>query len=82
MSAVVAALVLGLSAVAGCDRPAGPATPDPAAPAPPAATTRPATRPPAAAAEEAATDLDSVDQVINEISNDLSSVEAPPPDAD
>ena len=28
------------------------------------------------------TDLDSVDQVLNEIERDLSSVEAPPPDAD
>jgi hypothetical protein len=81
MVAVVAACVL---AAAGCDRRARAPEGEPA-PAPVVTTTTKAPPPPqepAAAVEQATTDLDSVDQVLNEIESDLSSVEAPPPDAD
>jgi len=87
--AKVAALCLAAVcafAVAGCGRRAGaPSGDDPPA-APPAVSTTTRPQPPAEepgrAAQEATTDLDSVDQVLDEVQGDLSSAEATPPDAD
>jgi hypothetical protein len=84
-AAILAAAAVCVFATAACDRAGRARDRDPAPPAPVVTTTeRPAPAPeePAAAAEQATTDLDSVDQVLNEIESDLSSVEAPPPDAD
>jgi hypothetical protein len=79
--AVAAVLVLGTAA---CDRRGG--GPDGApAPNPVVVTTTQSTpeepQEPAAV-EQASTDLESVDQVLKEVESDLSSVDAPPPDAD
>jgi hypothetical protein len=80
--AVAAVLVLGTAA---CDRRGG--GPDGApAPNPVVETTTQSTpeepSEPAVVVEQASTDLDSVDQVLKEVESDLSSADAPPPDAD
>jgi hypothetical protein len=84
-AAILAAAAVCVFATAACDRRGRTPDSEPA-PAPVVTTTtdRPAPAPeePAAAAEQASTDLDSVDQVLKEIESDLSSVDAPPPDAD
>ena len=74
-------------AVAGCGRRGGAPSRDDPPPAPPAVSTttqqgKPAAEEPAKAAQEATTDLDSVDEMLDDVQGDLSSAEATPPDAD
>jgi hypothetical protein len=80
--AVAAVFVLGTAA---CDRrgggPDGASAPDPVV----ETTTQPTPeepREPAVVVEQTSPDLESVDQVLKEVEGDLSSVDAPPPDAD
>jgi hypothetical protein len=81
--AVAAVFVLGTAA---CDRRGGGPDGVPAAPDPVVETTTQSTpeepREPAVVVEQTSPDLESVDQVLKEVEADLSSVDAPPPDAD
>jgi hypothetical protein len=81
--AVAAVIVL---ATAACDRrggrPDGAPAPDPVVVETTTQSTPEEPREPAVVVDQTAPDLESVDQVLREVEGDLSSVDAPPPDAD
>jgi hypothetical protein len=82
---VVAVVAVFVLSAAACDRRGGGADGAPA-PDPVVETTTQSTpeqpREPAVVVDQTSPDLESVDQVLKEVDGDLSSVDAPPPDAD
>ena len=80
--AALAVAAVCVFATAACDRRGGVPEGEPATAPVVVTTTQPVPEEPAAAERAATTDLDSVDQVLKEIESDLSSADAPPPDAD